>query len=415
MGGKGKYSIGMLLGSILAGLVYGVFGEVFYRIGERFLPSILLTAFYFTGLFLFLGLAVYLIGKLIYSQSRGNVNITQWVITFILIIALSCLFEFIYDVIQPGNKRKGYDSYLFVIDESGSMETNDPERKRWDAFNSLMETKPDDFQYGIYIFNDEPQQVRGMSPNSVPLDLSGEYWIGGGTAIKSTLSRILSDIENGQLGDVKNCRIVLLSDGYATDVDTFNKYLITSDLDEFSKLGYSISTIGLGEPDDELMSLIASKTGGVYVKIDDASQLEQSMVEATALNKISRNLLGYRDNTFMNWLLGILRILFVIGLGVIIALEKTILCERFINTTSVLISSVIGSALAGFCLEIGMNGIGIPPQLMRIITCILIAFVFLRHDLLLKGNRGANAKGMDGYDNYDSYDSYDNYSGGSYY
>ena len=306
--------MGMLFGSIFAGLIYGIFGEVLYRIGERFFPSILLTAIYFTGLFLFLGLAVYLIGKLIYSQSRGSVNITQWVITFILIIALSCLFEFIYDVIQPGSKRKGFDSYLFVIDESGSMADNDPNGERWQAFASLMETKPDDFSYGIYVFSDDPQQVRAMAPNSEPLDLSGEYMIGGGTAIKATLSRIMTDIEAGELGNVKNCRIVLLSDGYATDLDAFNKYQITGELDEFSKLGYSISTIGLGEPDDELMNLIASKTGGIYVKIDNASQLEESMVEATALNKISRNLLGYRDNNFMNWLLGILRILFVVGL-----------------------------------------------------------------------------------------------------
>jgi len=412
MGNKGKYSMGMLLGSIFAGLIYGIFGEVLYRIGERFLPSILLTAVYFTGLFLFLGLAVYLIGKLIYSQSRWSINLTQWIITFILIMALSCLFEFIYDVIQPSNKLKNFDSYLFVIDESGSMDTNDPQMQRYAAFSSLIEEKPDDFSYGIYSFNDEVQVLREMAPKSVPLDGSVAVNTGGGTAIKGTLSRILSDIQNGMLGDVKNCRVVLLSDGYATDVDVVNKYMITSELDEFSKLGYSISTIGLGEADDELMGLIADKTGGVYIKIDDASQLEAGMSEATVVNKISRNLLGYRDNAFMNWLLGILRILFVVGLGVVIAFEKTILCERFVNTMSVLISSIVGSTLAGLCLEIGMNGIGIPPQLMRIITCILIAFVFLRHDLFLTGNRGSNAKGMDDYDGYDNYDSY---GGNNYY
>ncbi len=384
---KGRYSIIMLLGSILAGLVYAFLGEFFYSAAQNILPGIAITAVYFTGLFLFLGIAVYLIGKLVYSQSYSPVNKKQWILTFVLIIGLSCLFEFIYEIIQPGERLKDFDSYLFIIDDSGSMEITDPGFDRYKVIENMTKDKPEDFRYGIYSFSDETTVLRDMAPVSVKSDFAAS--LGGGTAIKGALTTVLADIDTGKLKDMGNCRILLLSDGEATDVDAFNKYRCTELLDDYAKKGISISTIGFEVPDDELMNLIADKTGGVYVKVENIDQLENGMMEAAKVNKIYRNLLGFRDNSFLNILLGILRIVFVAGLGVIIALEKTILCERFINTTSVLISSLFGGILAGICLEIGMNGLGIPPVIMRTLTCILIAFVLLRQDLYLSKSRGA--------------------------
>ncbi len=384
---KGRYSVIMLLGSILAGILYAFLGEIFYSAAQNILPGIVITAVYFTGLFLFLGIAVYLIGKLVYSQSYSPVNKKQWIITFVLIIGLSCLFEFIYEIIQPGEKLKDFDSYLFIIDDSGSMEMTDPGFDRYKIIENMTKDKPEDFKYGIYSFSDETAVLREMAPVSVQSNF--EPFLGGGTAIKGALTTVLADIESGKREDMGNCRILLLSDGAATDVDAFNKYRCTELLDDYAKKGISISTIGFEVPDDELMNLIADKTGGVYVKVENIDQLETGMMEAAKVNKIYRNLLGFRDNSFLNIVLGLLRIVFVAGLGVIIALEKTILCERFINTTSVLISSLIGGILAGICLEIGMNGLGIPPVIMRTVTCILIAFVLLRKDLYLARSRGA--------------------------
>ena len=120
---------------------------------------------------------------------------------------------------------------------------------------------------------------------------------------------------------------------------------------------------------------------GVYVKVDDVSALEEAMTHAAATMNTNRNLLGYRACANLDILLGIMRVLFIAILGLVIALEKTILSERFLDTSSVLISSVVGSILAGLCIEIGMNTLGIHPTIMRMITCALIAFTLLKKDL----------------------------------
>lgn len=91
--GKGKYSWKMLLGSTLAGVLYGLAGEVLYHVLIKNTPSILTTFIYFTDMFLFLGLVVYLVGKSIYSHAYRAVNRKQWALTFLLIMGLSVLFE----------------------------------------------------------------------------------------------------------------------------------------------------------------------------------------------------------------------------------------------------------------------------------------------------------------------------------
>ena len=92
-----RFSIRMLAGSILAGFAYGCIGEFFFRKLERDMPQILFAALYMTGLFLFLGLIVYLIGKFGYYQVYGAVNRRQWAVSLLLMAALSACFEFLYE------------------------------------------------------------------------------------------------------------------------------------------------------------------------------------------------------------------------------------------------------------------------------------------------------------------------------
>ena len=64
----------------------------------------------------------------------------------------------------------------------------------------------------------------------------------------------------------------------------------------------------------------------------------------------------------------------------LVAVEKTVLCERFLNTNSVLVSSAIGSVLAGICLELGMNLLGAEPSAARITGCMLLGITVLYED-----------------------------------
>lgn len=377
---KGRYSTGMFLGTVLTGVLYSLAGEVFYQKAVERLPGAVLIAVYFSGLFVTLGVTVYLLGKASHAQASRGINKRQWLITFFLLLLLSVLFELIYEAIKEKSVEKEISGYLFVLDDSGSMETNDPDRIRYKAVDALVENKADHFQYGIYSFSDSGVMLRDFSPKS----LEADYQLPeaeGGTAIRGILAEIGKEMESGRLHMDEGCRIILLSDGYATDISFFQKHDVMNTLKNFAQRRIRISTVGMKNADESLMRLIAEKTGGIYVQADDINSLEEAMSQAAEKNNLNRNLLGYRPGVFMDFWLGLMRAVFIAVLGMVIAVEKGILCERFLDTWSVLISSAAGSVLAGLCIETGMNLLGIHPVMVRIITCILIAFTLLRKDL----------------------------------
>lgn len=376
---KSRYSIKMLMGSILAGVLCGLAGELFYQQVERTMSHIIMTTIYFTGMYLLLGLAVYGIGRLGYASFGGSVNRRQWMTAFILMALLSALFAWIYGWIGTGGRER-VSSYLFVIDNSGSMDQTDPSGMRYQAIEKLLENKDPDFSYGIYHFSDSAQLVRKMAPVSAGGPVQ-EPENGGGTAVIHALDTILDDLDTGTLQLDHHCRMILLSDGYATDVSDTTRYECIRRLEQFADRGISISTVGMtGGVDTQLLMLAADKTGGTYVSVQNVEQLEEGMRHAAQAEEGSRNLLGYRSEKDTGLLFSAMRIFFVIVLGMLIAVEKTVLCERFLNTNSVLASSMIGSALAGICLEAGMNTLGLHPSAMRIAVCVLTAFTLLRED-----------------------------------
>ena len=114
---KGRYSFKMLIGSILAGLVFAVIGEVLYQALKGILPRVVMAEIYFVGLFLFLGLAIWLIGKTVYSRTYKGVPMNRWAILLVAMLALTAVFELLYEI-EFGKKD---DAYIFVIDCSGSM------------------------------------------------------------------------------------------------------------------------------------------------------------------------------------------------------------------------------------------------------------------------------------------------------
>lgn len=117
---KGRYSIKMLIGSILAGVVFAVLGEVLYQALKGILPRVAVAELYFVGLFLFLGLAIWLIGKTVYSRTYKSVPMKQWVRVFLAMLVLAAGFELLYEI-EIGKKE---DAYIFAIDCSNSMYGN---------------------------------------------------------------------------------------------------------------------------------------------------------------------------------------------------------------------------------------------------------------------------------------------------
>ncbi len=379
---RSRFSIKMLIGSILAGFIYGLIGEYVYQNIERTVSPVVITTVYFTAMYLFVGFAVYMLGKLGHYYADSSVNRRQWAAAFVLMLLLAALFQVIYGRIGTKTSEQ-VSSYLFVIDNSGSMGKTDPNGMRYEAIQTLLEHKDPDFCYGIYHFSDSAQMVRNMEPVSEG-GVGREPVNQGGTAVINALDTILHDLDESTLQLDNHCRMILLSDGYATDLDETSRYDCIRKLEQFADRGISISTVGMtGDVDTQLLMLIADKTGGTYVSVRNVEQLEQGMRQAAQTQEGSRNLLGYRSEKDTGILFSAVRIIFIICLGILVAVEKTVLCERFLNTNSVLVSSVIGSALAGICLEAGMNTFGLHPSVMRIALCILIAFTLLHEDVVM--------------------------------
>lgn len=377
---KKRFSIKMVIGSILAGLIYGVAGELIYKSIELQIPHIIIVMLYFTGMFLFLGIAVYFIGKAGNYQSYAPVNKKQWVAAFILMVLFSLLFEFLYSNISFKAKGHNFSSYVFVIDSSGSMNETDPEGMCYKAVDKLLGNKDSEFEYAIYKFSDSTELAREMAP--VDKDIEKQEIVNaGGTQIANALETVLKDIQSGKMVLGNDPRVILLSDGQATDVDSSNMDGYNIILEQFKEQGITISTVGMThEADTKLLMHTARSTGGIFASVDNVEQLEQEMEQMVEEVKEDRSLLKAHTESGINWFFAVLRILFITCLGVIIAVEKAILCERFLNTNTVLISSVTGSVMAGIFMEAGMDFLNLPPGIVRITACTLAAFTLLHED-----------------------------------
>lgn len=377
---KKRFSIKMVAGSILAGLIYGLAGELIYKNLELPVPHIIIVMLYFTGMFLFLGIVVYFIGKAGNYQSYASVNKKQWVVAFILMVFFSLLFEFLYSNISFKAKGQDFSSYIFIIDSSGSMNETDPEGMCYQAVDKLLGNKDAEFEYAIYKFSDSTELAREMAPidNDIKkLEIVNE----GGTQIANALETVLKDIQSGKMVLGNDPRVILLSDGQATDVDSSNMDRYNRTLEQFKEQGITISTVGMThEADTNLLMHTAKSTGGMFASVDKVEQLEQEMEQMVEEVKEERSLLKANTGNNVNWFFAVLRIFFIICLGIIIAVEKAVLCERFLNTNTILSSSITGSVLAGIFMEAGMDFLSLSPGIVRIISCMLAAFTLLHED-----------------------------------
>lgn len=366
-----QISKGMLIGTAVTGAAYFVIGEIFYSVFKDVLPMPVLIGLYFLGLALFVAIGCAVIVSFMYHSAQGYRDIVlRCIILILAVFAAGVIFEFLYEL-QINGKQKEPESYIFLMDNSGSMEESDPQRKRYDAIEQILEVQEGSFPFAVYIFANGSKLVRDMAPVSEGIDFLADEPFGG-TAIKGVLDTLYDDIESGKIGKWENGRVLLLSDGHATDMGLFGGWSLGKTLKNFSKKGISISTVGLGNPDDALMSRIAGKTGGVYISVDDAALLNQAMQEAIT-QKSSRNILDYRNDVKFDFIYMVLRFAAVLAIGLLMAGLKTYISESVLDTQPVLVSSAAGSLLAAFFVEFGMNKLGLYPWLMRLFMCVFLA------------------------------------------
>ena len=382
-----------IAGSFLSGLIYNIISYGLWSplaVGISFMV--------FTAVFVIIMVVVNLVnGNLSHhlSQCHDGGQIALALIGIIIgALILGTIFEFLYEL-NFFPRKKAYQeptSYVFLIDNSGSMEQSDPEGLRYEAIKEIISGKEESFPYAVYGFSNDVEMMRELAPVSAGNnDLSvGES--NGGTSIRGTLDHMYDEYTNGldtQMGSAP--KFLLLSDGYATDISFFSS--INKTLKNYAKTDIEISTVGLGEADDQLMQQIADDTGGVYISVENVSQLEQSMSQAiskSGTNKYTRTLYTLRNVPSMNIIYAIMRILFTSILGIVISISMLFATGRNDSSERIIITSLITGGLAGLVLELLINGIPLPPNIVRYMYFILVALTFITEIAYGGGGRGKN-------------------------
>lgn len=396
MGMKTKKTLfhpAMVVASVIAAVIFFILGEVILSLMEGGVPGPIMIGVYFLVFGICLAVALMAV-KTISGDAMESKTFVIILVCLAIFLFGGMLFEFLYEL--GGKQSQVIESdCIFVIDNSGSMSSNDPMQKRVQAIEEILMEKEDSYRYAVYTFGDQIGMIREMAPIS---EGHGKLEImpNGNTPIVGVLTQIQEDIESGKLDVSDHARIVMLSDGAATDNGILFHNKIDKPLKYFAKNNIIINTVGLGSVDESLMQKIADKTGGIFVMAEDVSQLTDAMKSAAEIDA-DRTLLSYRPAVKLGWLYGILRVFFITALGLVFAGIKLAIVDNQESESLILICSIGGSILAGLLMELGINALGITPVVIHAICAVLIALTPAYRVKYIQSGGGFGASGMQAY------------------
>ena len=289
------------------------------------------------------------------------------------ILVLACLaglFQWIYGMDFVKN-ASAPTSYVFVIDDSGSMTKNDANNERYRSILTVMRDMQADFPYMVYSFTDTAQILRDMAPLAAGETLEGSAY--GNTNIKQALQTVLLDRENGVWKGGDNPKVLLLSDGESPG-------FYGSVLSQYAKRGIAVSTVGFGAANDALMENIASRTGGVYIPVSDIAALSEA-IRTAVNNRSGRDLISARPAVKLNALYAVLRVLFLTILGTGIGVVSMLAYGRMDSEEIILASSAVTSLLGALALELG-TWFGLSDSVARLLYWVLTAALVCMHKVI---------------------------------
>lgn len=362
--GKKLYIPGLII-SLVYGVIYHILGEIIVKFLFNNIWNPLAVAVYVTLFALLLTPILLLI-----AQGSGNLQteklggfFAKTALLLVILFMAAILLEFLYEL---GGGIRTYEptSYIFVIDDSSSMEINDSQNERVSVVPEIM--KGETIPYAVYKFSDDATLIRDMNSyhGAEQLLFASD---GLRTNILGSLYTVAQDIKSGEINGGRYPKVLLLSDG--------DSYIdeISIVLKEYNNLGVSISTVGFGNVNDELMTELAEGSGGVYVKCTDLGSLKNDIARSITTFS-TRTLLTPRRHMRSDVLYMILRILFLTIIGVIISFIKMNGAFESSNASLLaIISSIQGLVAAILCEFI----VGINAGLARLFVVLLWAIMTL--------------------------------------
>ncbi len=304
-------------------LAWFIYSKCYYRFPRYVVIGLIFAATYF----ILSAVVICWLG----FKSIGFKKMLKIIPLTVMVFILSGFLQWIYSLnisdsgLESAPGEQMASSYVFIVDDSGSTDITDPNIYRYVAISSILLDKDDDFQYMVYSFASNTICTREMAPKGKQ-DVQPKEKASGGTNMRSALQQAIADYKNGKWKAAKKPEVILISDGYAGDINSYHP--LHTVLNDYISAGIAISTVGFADCDSVLMNLIAESTGGVFVDASDAYGLFDAMryVESRPVKEIpeSRDLLSFRLSKNHNMLYCIERIIFLSLIALIVFRFATI-------------------------------------------------------------------------------------------
>ena len=377
---KNKLDIVSIIISLIFGAIWCFAGGILYQDLHDWRP-IFLVSIYFGGLAVTLFICSTVCDAVKGFGLPQKREIWKALGLILAVFIVAGVFEFIYECNIKTisiEKDANTSAYIFLIDESGSMEVNDADEERYSAIKDVMHETKGQKNFCIYSFANRCKRITEMMAasevDSINMRLIGSTDVGGGTAILEAIQHILNDIEVGSLQAGKNPRILLLTDG----IDEFTQLETRPVFSRANRMNVSVSAVGFGGCDDAYLQNIADMTNGKFVHAQDASELSEAMVIVSDGNSdYQRNILNHREpgSVFGEIIYGAERVLFMIILGALFFFIKAMMIRSGSNSGNLILPHVIAVTLGALGIEVGMNIFSLPEKLMRLLLCICFSLV----------------------------------------
>jgi len=366
--GHGRELMLHLILTAVAGLIFWILGEALFPALTEKLYTPLGIALYFLifSVIIAITLVIASWSNADFSNPANGRNRKSDLQLLAICLAVLLVFSFVFELLYElgDDTIPEPTSYIFLIDDSGSMDGTEADRVT--AIRDIMASSDTTVPYAVYSFTANATLLQGMGYYAEGDEENFIFSSYGGTSILSSIADVLNDLSSGVLsGAGAYPKILLLSDGASFHIGLKN---VTKSC---RRASVSVSTAGMGNCDESFLQQIASLTGGVYVYCTDASDLSASLAAAIATDT-DRNLLSQRVTFTHDGLYAFLRILFLCLLGVIWSFMKTraLWEEADFRHTALLLSiglCVCAALLMEFCADMGSIA------LTRLVFCLLWA------------------------------------------
>ena len=261
--------------------------------------------------------------------------------------------------------------YVFLLDDSGSMYSNDRNNIRYSAAETIIRNLKPTNMFSVYRFGDKSfceVEMGTKDSQSYTFSVTPGADVGGGTALMTSVKAAINDLPIKRKG---HTRIIILTDGDPGDT---SKVSINDIANSCEDNNVSVSSVGFGNANGDFLTELAEKTNGIYVFSNDINSLTNQL-EAVVNSKLpsKRDIIGHRfDSKANSFLYGFLRVLFLILLGAIHSVIKMLLVGEKRFTKFAFVMSIVLCAIASVFVEL-LCMFGIAGYIVRCLMCIMWA------------------------------------------